>query len=45
MPPAIGNWETTSPKTRTTMSWPATTIGTAQNDAPPPVASAYAKSV
>src|SRR5438552_257973 len=45
MPPAIGYWDVTSPKLRTTSIWPATTIGIVQMKDGPAVASPKAKSV
>src|SRR6266516_73293 len=45
MPPAIGYWDVTSPKVRTTRNCPATTIGIVQMNAGPAVARPKAKSV
>ena len=44
MPPWIGYWETTSPKTSDTVNWPAPTISSHQIEGGPPVAIATAKS-
>src|SRR6266571_3872302 len=45
MPPAIGYWDVTSPKVRTTRNCPATTIGIVQMNAGPAVARPKAERV